>query len=120
MIIITDNRIQIIGHHYTDIFVPKYDLVSLYEAEESVIGLELTYFGFADMDTFIVDENSLYVDNANEEAAIKILPFEANDSIEMRVCWRIPIFSGSIYPDFYIFVDILSGEMITYQTLFIC
>lgn len=119
MVLITDNIVQITGHHYTDIVIPDDDLVSLEDAEESVIGLELTYYGLADIDTFIVDENSLHVDNANEATTMKILPFEKDDNIEMRVCWRVPIFRGGIYPEFYVFVDILSGEMITYQTLFI-
>lgn len=119
MVLITDNIIQITGHHYTDIVIPEDDLVSLEDAEESVIGLELTYYGWADIDTFVVDENALHVDNANEEATIKIFPFDNDDNIELRVCWRIPIFWGSLYPGFYIFVDILSKEMITYQTLFI-
>jgi len=120
MIIITDNIIQIIGHHYPDIVIPDHDLISLEDAEESVIGLELTYYGYADIDTFVVDENSIHVDNASEETTMKILPFEVDENIELRVCWRIPIFMGSIYPDFYIFIDTVSGDMITYKTLFIC
>jgi len=121
MVLITDNIVQIAGHHYSDIVIPENNLVSLEEAEESLIGLELTYYGYADIDTVVVTENSLHIDNANEEATIIILPFENDNNLEMRVCWRIPIFGfGSIYPDFYIFVDILNEEMITYQTLFIC
>jgi len=120
MIIITDNIIQIIGHHYPDIVIPNDDLVSLDDAEESVIGLELPYYGYAEIDTFVVDENSVHVSNASEETTMKILPFEVNENIELRVCWRIPIFMGSIYPEFYIFIDTVSGNMITYQTLFIC
>ena len=120
MVLITDNIVQILGHHYTDIVIPNDDMFSLEDAEKSVIGLELTYYGYADIDTFIVDENSIHINNASEETTMKILPFERDDNIEMRVCWRIPIFGGSIYPEFYIFIDTASGDMITYKTLFIC
>ncbi|MBL7067077.1 MAG: hypothetical protein ISS29_04385 [Candidatus Marinimicrobia bacterium] len=120
MVLITDNIVQVDGHHYGDIVVPENNLISSEEAEESVIGAELIYYGYAEVDTFIVTEDAIHIDNAKEETSIKILPYEQGDSLEMRVCWRVPIFGGSIYPDFYVFVDILSGEVITYWTLFIC
>jgi len=119
-VLITDNTTQLSGHHYKDIFIPTKDRISLKNAEDTVLDMELIYLGFADADTFIVTEQSLHVENAYEEASIIILPYEKDDKIEMRVCWKIPIFMGSIYPDFYVFVDILSGYIITYWTLFIC
>jgi len=46
------------------------------------------------------------------------LPFERDDALEMRVCWRIPMFYSSRYPDWYVYVDVLSGEIIcTWQLL---
>ena len=82
--------------------------------------MELIYYGYADLDTFIVTEDALNIDGAIENASVKILLYEQNDSLEMRVCWRVPIFGfGNIYPDWYVFVDIISGEIITYWTLFI-
>jgi len=121
MVLITDNITQISGHCYKEIFVPIEDRISLEDVGKSLIGMELVYYGFADLDTFIVTEDALYINGAIEDASIKILPYEQNDSLEMRVCWRIPIFGfGSIYPDWYVFADILSGDIITYWTLFIC
>jgi len=121
MVLITDNIVQIDGHHYSEIVIPEKNLISSEDAEESVIGAELLYYGWADLDTFFVIEDVIHVDNASEEASIKIITFEQSDSLELRVCWRIPIFGfGGIYPNFYVFVDILSGEIITYWALFVC
>lgn len=119
LVLITDNIIQILGHHYKDILVPDEDRKSLNTIEKSLLGIEIEYqFDYSEKDTLIVSEQDIHVEGAVETASIKILPFEQNDRLEMRVCWRVPIyFYGSIYPFWYVFVDILSGEIITYQAL---
>lgn len=120
MVLVTDDIVQIAGHHYCEIFVPEENRITSQDAEKSIIGMELTYYGFADVDTFIVTEDALNINGAIENTTIKILPYEKNDSLEMHVCWRVPIFAfGSKYPDWYVFVDIISSKVITYWTLFV-
>jgi hypothetical protein len=121
IVLVTDDVVQITGHHYREIFIPVENRITSRDAEKSIIGMELIYYGKADPDTFIVTEDALNINGAIENTTIKILPYEKNDSLEIHVCWRVPIFAfGSKYPDWYVFVDIISGKAITYWTLFIC
>ena len=119
LVLITDDIIQILGHHYKDIFIPDENWKNIYTIEKLLIGMEIVYqFDYSEKDTFIVTEQDLHVEGATEEASIKILPYERNGRFEMRVCWRVPIFFyGGIYPLWYVFVDVYSGEIITCKEL---
>ncbi len=121
MVLVTDNVVQIEGHHYREIFVPVENRITSKDAEKSIIGMELTYYGYADLDTFMVTEDALHIDGAIENTSVKILPYEQIDSLEIHVCWRVPIYAfGSKYPAWYVFVDIISSKVITYWTLIVC
>lgn len=121
IVLVTDDVVQIAGHHYREIFVPVENRITLEDAEKSIIGMELTYYGYADLDTFIVTEDALHIDGAIENTSIKIIPYEQIDSLEIHICWRVPIYAfGSKYPAWYVFVDIISSKVITYWTLFVC
>ncbi|NOR45548.1 MAG: hypothetical protein GQ534_08200 [Candidatus Delongbacteria bacterium] len=120
MVLITDEIIQVRENYYTDIFVPTENRISVEDAQNLIIGSEIEYYDFVGLDTLVVKENMFYVNGATERSKVKILPRDLGDSVEMRVCWRVPIFAfGGIYPDWYVFVDILSGEVVTSEVLFI-
>lgn len=119
-VLVTDDIIQILMHYYKEIYIPE-DRIDQSLAENSVIGAELEYYGLAGIETFVVTIEMLHVENGIEQSEVKILPVEKENTIEMRVCWRVPVYAwGGIYPDFNVFVDALSGEIVEYQALFIC
>ena len=121
MVLITDEIIQVRENYYDEIFVPEENLVSLENAEKSIIGMEIEFAGLAYLDTLIVTEDMLNVEGAIDTSVVKILPYELDNSIEMRVCWRIPIFAFTgIDPSWYVFIDILSSDIVTIQPLFVC
>ncbi len=103
------------GHWYPEIIIPDGESVSSRKAKDLIIGTELTVPSMGgEPQVFIVEEN----DFNNTEVKV-VLPFLVNDCIELRVVWQIGIDFGSISSAWYIYVDVITGEIVRIRTLFV-
>ena len=116
LLLINDLKTSMDWHHYKDIFIPKEDLLSKERARGELVGKEISYYCWGPT-KFTMTEESINVDSLS----LSIYPLRKNDIIEFRVVWKIPIYSYSrIYPSWYYFIDVLTGEIVGIEQLFIC
>jgi uncharacterized protein (TIGR02145 family) len=116
LLLINDVKISMDWHHYKDIFIPKEDLLSKERARSELVGKEISYYCWGPS-KFTMTEESINIDSLS----LSIYPLRKNDIIEFRVAWKIPIYSYSrIYPSWYYFIDVLTGEIVGTEQLFIC
>ena len=116
LLLINDVKTSMDWHHYKDIFIPKEDLLSKERARGELVGKEISYYCWGPT-KFTMTEESINVDSLS----LSIYPLRKNDIIEFRVVWKIPIYSYSrIYPSWYYFIDVLTGEIVGIEQLFIC
>jgi len=116
LLLINDVKTSMDWHHYKDIFIPKEDLLSKERARGELVGKEISYYCWGPT-KFTMTEESINVDSLS----LSIYPLRKNDVIEFRVVWKIPIYSYSrIYPSWYYFIDVLTGEIVGIEQLFIC
>ena len=106
----------IAGHHYRDIFIPVRDTISRTRAAQSLTGYTIPYECWGP-DTLIVRSELVLRD----EIRRLVLPMEVNGTIELRVAWEIPIAGApAAGTDWLFYVDILTGEILRIDQLFIC
>ncbi|MDH3217644.1 MAG: hypothetical protein OEN01_15450, partial [Candidatus Krumholzibacteria bacterium] len=75
------------GNHYPEICVPPQPLVTSTQAQESVIGVQITWYDFGGYPrVYTVTEDDL-----QEQPIRIILPLERHGVTELRVAWRVPI-----------------------------
>ncbi len=116
MILIKDNRTSVDWHHYKDIFIPEVDLISKERAKRELVGKVISYYCWGPTN-FTMTEESINIDSLS----LSIYPLRKNDGIEFRVAWKIPIYTFStIHPSWYYFIDVLTGEIVGIEQLFIC
>jgi len=108
---------RINGHWYTDIFIPENVEVQEAEAQESLIGTEIIWYDAAGREqVFTVTEETL-IDETPQKV---IVPLQVEDNIELRITWEIGVrFSFQNYPSWYLYVDVISGELIRIVQLFV-
>ena len=103
---------NITSHHYPDALIPEYFQVSAEEARESVLG-----------DSILCFPNHIPISEATTSGEITrgIYPLKENDSIELRVCHKIPvILIPGDSPSFYVYVDVVSGEKLWTEPRVVC
>ena len=102
------------GHWYRDVVIPAEDQFSEAEAVESLVGVELEYYGFiGDRRTLVITPALLQSDSTKA-----IVPFEQDDGLELRVAWEIGVLMGDAV-GWYAYVDSTTGELVRTEQLFI-
>ncbi|MCK9426033.1 MAG: T9SS type A sorting domain-containing protein [Ignavibacteriaceae bacterium] len=116
LLLINDVKISMDWHHYKDIFIPKVDLISKERAKRELVGKEISYYCWGPT-KFTMTEESINIDSLS----LSIYPLSKNDVIEFRAVWKVPIYeSSSQFPSWYYFIDVLTGEIVGTEQLFIC
>ena len=115
MVLVGDEVRQISGHHYANITVPETDAIGAEEAGQLLIGHEIVYVCWTP-GTFIVSESSINFHRIEKV----IYPLHLEDSIEFRVAWKIPVGANSSIPDWYVYMDVMLGEILLIEQTFIC
>lgn len=113
-VLVGDEVRQISGHHYTNIFIPEIDVVDMESAGQLLIGYQIEYICWTP-GSYVITEGSI---NYNKIEKV-IYPLHPDDRIEFRVVWKIPVGDNSI-PDWYIYVDVMTGEIVLVGQTFIC
>lgn len=114
--LVTDELVSLDWHHYKYIFIPQNDIISKERTKKLLVGYEIRYECWGPK-KFTITGASIRTDNMT----LCVFPLTKADSLELRVAWKIPIYSGSnIYPDWYFFIDILTGEIIEMFVTFVC
>ena len=104
---------QVDGHWYKYINVPTKDNFTSADAKEKVIGTKITWYDFGGKpQIYIVTSGSFYPCKTNKVIYPKII----DDVIELRVVWEIPI--GADFPEWNIYFDSTTGEIVEIEQLF--
>ncbi len=111
----TEKVYRIDGHWYPEIHIPELDQISPAKAQEFLIGTEIVWLSkTGDRQVYTVTSESFL-----EEVEKIVVPVRDEDSVELRVTWRLGIKGLSEdYPSWYIYVDTSAGETIRTVQLF--
>lgn len=109
-ILVHEDVRQIMGHHFTDIFIPTEDIIDKELVTMSIDGYLIEYECWGPAED-VVDSDDIN----NVEIETVIFPIEVNESLEFRVTYKIPIGIS-----WHIFIDVITGEIIEILQLFIC
>jgi hypothetical protein len=97
----------IANHWYSDVYIPSIFIVSKDSARKKVIGEKIIWYGEAGNPLeFVVTDSSVSTELTNV-----IVPIEKENSIELRVTWKIPILffpNGDV--GWHIYLDVMNGE----------
>jgi len=116
LVLISDNLISMDWHHYKDIFIPTEKLISKEGSKALLVGKEISYYCKIPS-KFTITEASIYIDSLS----LSVFPLTKKDEVELRVTWKVPIYKSlSKEPSWYYFIDVLSGEIVGTEELFIC
>ena len=115
MVLLGDEVKQISGHHYQEIHIPAKDEIDNNSIKDILIGYQIHFICWAET-TFEITEESIFIDQIEKV----IYPIKNADSIEFRVAWKVVIGKSPNHPDWNAFVDVISGEIIDMQQLFVC
>lgn len=99
---------QIYGQWFKEITVPECNKTTEAEASAAAVGTEIIYWSWGGPDTVTVSEEDLL------NGAIQVVvPIRQAETIDIRIAWRIGIRGG-----WYLYIDMLSGEVIRIDQLF--
>jgi len=117
IIVIVQNQVsQIMGHHYKSISIPKDGTLPKEKLEKIIVGQKLETMCWSKIEVTITPEMIL-----KNKIVQNIIWRELNGIIELRVTWNIPISTtNDDNVSWNVWVDILSGEILTYSPTFIC
>jgi hypothetical protein len=116
MVIVKDQVSQIIGHHFKDISLPSRGIKPKEESVELLIGTKLDAMCWTRIEITITPEMVL-----RNKIAENILWRKVDNNIEFRVTWYIPLTdSNDDNISWNVWLDILSGEILLYNSTVIC
>jgi hypothetical protein len=101
-------------HHYKDIVIPQLNVVSKERVKAKLVGTEIKYQCWTPS-SYVITDSSINLDTVEE----CIYPLLKMNSIELHVVWKVPISLPS-FVGWYYFIDVLTGETIAVEQLFVC
>jgi hypothetical protein len=101
-------------HHYRNITIPQLNVISKQQAKSKLVGTDIKYQCWTPSSYLITDES---IDLDTIERCI--YPLTKMNSIELHVVWKVPI-SLSSFVGWYCFIDVVTGEIIASEQLFVC
>ncbi len=112
--IVADNFVLLDGHHYANIYIPRTNIISKQQAKDSLIGKEIQYYCWSP-GRYVITDSSIVVDSVQ----CCVFPLVKRGSIELRVAWKVPVGAGG-QPQWYFFIDMITGEIVATEQLFFC
>jgi hypothetical protein len=112
--LVTDNFVLLDGHHYSNIYVPQTNLISRQQAKDSLVGKEIVFLCWSP-GKYIITDSSIAIDSIQR----CIFPLMKGGTIELHVTWKVPVGEGG-WPRWYYFIDVITGEIVATEQLFIC
>jgi len=98
----------IAGHWYSDIYIPSKYKIDKVKAKQKVIGEKIIWYGTGgNPQELIVTDESI-----GDSISKAIYPVEKENSIELRVTWKIPIKFLSNDAGWHIYLDVMTGEIV--------
>lgn len=116
LVLVSDNLVSLDWHHYKYIFIPQNDVTSKERTKKLLVGKDITYECWTP-GKYTITDASIKTDSMS----LCIFPLTKNRSLELRLTWKIPIYSLSNNDaGWYYFIDVLTGETVGVEQLFIC
>jgi hypothetical protein len=115
--ILTNNCVVLYGsHHYKKIFIPLQGIIDKEIIKQKLIGVGIDYYCNSYTKYVITD-----VCISTETFEKCIFPLIKNDTIELHVCWKVPVFfDGGPLKGWHCYVDVLTGELLASEQTFLC
>lgn len=111
----SEGVLNIYNHWYPEIYLPESANFDSTDAKNIVIGNTLTYAGYSGApNKFKITRASL----TGHKTVQSIVPYPTPDGLEMRLTWRVPVSMNNGFPDWFIYVDVMTGEPVRTQQLF--
>jgi hypothetical protein len=101
-------------HHYKNITIPRQNVITKEHAKSELIGTEIEYQCWVPS-SYVITDSSINLEGVDQ----CIYPLLKGNSLELHVVWKIPISPGGSTMWYY-FIDVVSGEIVASQQLFIC
>jgi len=96
------------GHWYSDIYIPSRYTIDKEKAKQKVVGEKLIWGDIAGTpQEFVITDESI-----SDNISNAIFPLEKENSIELRVIWKIPILFSSDFVGWHIYIDVITGEIV--------
>jgi len=106
------------GHFFKDIFIPKEGLLPIDTIRDKIVGKTIEYYDFSGLRTKVITDQSIVDDFIKT-----IYWINKGAYIEFRVAWQVPILRDEDSNDtdigWYLYVDVLSGEILGSVATFI-
>ena len=117
IIVIVKNQVsQICGHHFKEIALPASGIIPQVKLVDLLVGKKLETMCWTKIEVTLTPEMII-----NNKIAQNIIWHEVDKGIEFRVAWNVPIStSNNDIVSWIVIVDILSGEILSYNPTFIC
>ena len=113
--IVHDEVASLKGHHFNNIFIPKENLIPIERVKEILIGQKYEY------ECWGPKELEITAESISNDISQNIIWRKIENHIEFRVIWSVPIFEyDSQFANWYVYVDVLSGEILAFIPTFIC
>jgi hypothetical protein len=98
----------ITGHWYSEAYFPPKYTFNKEDVQKGIIGEGLIWYDIAGKpQEFVVAEESI-----GEEIVNAIIPIETENSIELRITWKIPIKFSANFIGWHIYIDVMCGEIV--------
>ncbi len=101
-------------HHYRNITFPQQSFITKGRAKSILVGTEIQYQCWSPS-SYVITDSSIDPDSITQ----CIYPLLKTNSVELHVVWRVPISMSSLV-GWYYFVDVVTGEIVAMEQLFIC
>lgn len=101
-------------HHYRNIAFPQQSFVTKGRAKSILVGTEIKYQCWFPS-SYVITDSSIDPDSIIQ----CIYPLLKTNSVELHVVWKVPI-SMSGFVGWYYFVDVVTGEIVAMEQLFVC
>jgi len=101
-------------HHYNNIIIPRQNILSKERVKSKLVGTEINYQCWTPS-SYLITDSSINLETMEQ----CIYPLQKMNSIELHVVWKVSISQGS-FMGWYYFIDVLTGETIAVEQLFVC
>jgi len=111
----SEGVLAIYNHWYPEFYIPASMVYDSTDVKNILRGRILTFAGFGgEPHQFQITLESM----SGHKTVQTIVPYQTAHGVEMRLAWRVPVLMSGGFPDWFIYVDVITGKTIRTRQLF--